>query len=1025
MENHEIDINKEAELLEKEIDLSENDNNGISREEINSYLKKHSILSEEEKEIEKQRILEEFRVLGIDFKSSVRDMTPSSQEDMSIDSIKNVIENDFITTKGPLNQLNKTENITKEEPSPLEGMPVPSPETKNPSESIDFITTKGPLSQLNKTENNIKEEPSPLEGMPVPSPEAEKPSEESIDFITTKGPLNQLNKTENITKEEPSPLEGMPVPPAPLIPLPRENWEEKDEMFDRPSLPSIDNLSEEELNNITKEALKTVFEEQSSPSENQIKETVINTSPEKQTAEEIILSVENNPSEKQEKIEDLRKSELLFEEKPDQENEENLYRAIKEYKKFMEVGEQAMKEITEQVEDVIKVEAELIENPNQKTETNENNGEPEIIDVKPIPLPEKKSINTSRSPEQEKKKKVIRNHIRSKKVEIEEKAENLGKNKKGLFKKLIGIAKNKKAQIVIGAAILGLSIVVPPVGGAAFLTGGAISGFLPVELGISTKVLGGAAGGFLLRKIIEKKNGVESPQKPEPESKPEPEPENKPEPEKTSLDNSKEIKRLPKQEIDPKKKKEGIAKNIKSIQENIDKQPVSVQKMFTEMKDKFESVVNIDGKDFMFANISKGKVIALVKEKDSEQWKTRFFRYSESDHQWKALPGERPTGAYLKGEEEKILHHYSQSAKIDKDVYEEIERLSQKDNYDFEDYIPKGSDVKNGKEGQFEEELEFKEDYLELKDSQWQESQKSYQNIFKAYKSLVIDNSTSWTSNYKMIDFISKNIAEFGDLKKSIDLARKEKEYIDYLKNPNSNNSINKFQALKQSSNPKLKEMAEIYEKTIGTFFENAFKSTNLPENMTPDFKKKPTNSYNKGNVKIEEYTVKNDSGDELVFAMAEDEQGRVYIDDIYDPRIGVTDYGTHKKICQMGHLVFKPEDYTTQTFGIPEKYKKPVLDKEGKSTEYTDINTFWENIPLIAEYKKVVSSRKMFENLSEKDRNVMIKKIRDNDQAIRDEINKNPKGGARLSSLKRSFKHLTKIDWSDSFNVESLNNKE
>jgi|GEM_PF-1382834 len=1009
MENHEIDINKEAELLEKEIDLPENDNNGISRKEINSYLKRHSILSEEEKETEKQRILEEFRILGIDFKPSVRDMTPSSQENMSIDSLKTFIENDFVTTEGPLSQLNKTENITKEEPSPLEGMPVPSPETKNPSEDIDFITTEGPLSQLNKTENITKEEPSPLEGMPVPSP-------------------------------------------APLIPLPGENWEEKDEMFDRPSLPSIDNLSEEELNNITKEALKTVFEEQSPSSEKQIKETVI-TPPEKQTTEEIILSVENNPSEKQEKIEDLRNSELLFEEKPNQENEENLYRAIKEYKKFMEVGEQAMKEITEQVEDVIKVEAELIENPNPKTETNENNGEPEIIDVKPIPLPEKKSINTSRSPEQEKKKKVIRNHIRSKKVEIEEKAENLGKNKKGLFKKLIGIAKNKKAQIVIGAAILGLSIVVPPVGGAAFLTGGAISGFLPVELGISTKVLGGAAGGFLLRKIIEKKNGVESPQKPEPESKPEPEPENKPEPEskpepepenkpepeskpepepenkpepeKISLDNSKEIKRLPKQEIDPKKKKEGIAKNIKSIQENIDKQPVSVQKMFTEMKDKFESVVNIDGKDFMFANISKGKVIALVKEKDSEQWKTRFFRYSESDHQWKALPGERPTGAYLKGEEEKILHHYSQSAKIDKDVYEEIERLSQKDNYDFEDYIPKGSDVKNGKEGQFEEELEFKEDYLELKDSQWQESQKSYQNIFKAYKSLVIDNSTSWTSNYKMIDFISKNIAEFGDLKKSIDLARKEKEYIDYLKNPNSNNSINKFQALKQSSNPKLKEMAEIYEKTIGTFFENAFKSTNLPENMTPDFKKKPTNSYNKGNVKIEEYTVKNDSGDELVFAMAEDEQGRVYIDDIYDPRIGVTDYGTHKKICQMGHLVFKPEDYTTQTFGIPEKYKKPVLDKEGKSTEYTDINTFWENIPLIAEYKKVVSSRKMFENLSEKDRNVMIKKIRDNDQAIRDEINKNPKGGARLSSLKRSFKHLTKTDWSDSFNIESLNNKQ
>ena len=148
MENHEIDINKEAELLEKEIDLPENDNNGISRKEINSYLKRHSILSEEEKETEKQRILEEFRILGIDFKPSVRDMTPSSQENMSIDSLKTFIENDFVTTEGPLSQLNKTENITKEEPSPLEGMPVPSPETNNPSADIDFITTDGPLTQL-------------------------------------------------------------------------------------------------------------------------------------------------------------------------------------------------------------------------------------------------------------------------------------------------------------------------------------------------------------------------------------------------------------------------------------------------------------------------------------------------------------------------------------------------------------------------------------------------------------------------------------------------------------------------------------------------------------------------------------------------------------------------------------------------------------------------------------------------------------------------------------------------------------
>ncbi|MDD4409133.1 MAG: hypothetical protein PHW52_00590 [Candidatus Pacebacteria bacterium] len=654
------------------------------------------------------------------------------------------------------------------------------------------------------------------------------------------------------------------------------------------------------------------------------------------------------------------------------------------------------------------------------------NIEPKIIEEEKAEEPEE-TVETKRTYLNigyEKKKDSITFFIGLKKKEIEEKKESLGKNKKELFNKLINIAKDKRTQAIIGAALIGLSVAIPPVGGAALLTGGAISGFLPVELGMATKVIGGAAGGFLIRKMIEKANkdkensekkssdetkdikkdgkGSEEESVPAPENKkietiPEQKKDDKkktPEtiitenkknekaPEKTMkteekgseeegipVPENKKIETIPEQKKDDKEKeivtpKEVIEnnvnlrinKNLENIKENIDKQPISVQKMFPEMKDKFESSITVDGKEFMFANISKNKVMALVKDSEnSGKWKTRFFRYSESDHQWKVLPGKKPSGIDSKGEESNELHHYVQSAKIDKNIYKEIEKLSKKNNYDFEKYIPKEKDLKNSG-GQFEDELEFKENHLELKNPVWKEFQKNLQGSFRAYNSLIIDNSAKWTDNYNFIENYSSKADDFKKLKEAIDIARNEKEYIESLKKPDTGN-INKFQALEQSNNPKLKKIPELYEEAIGKLFERTF-SFSLPEGMTPDFSKKPVDSYSKGNILIEEYAVKNEAGDNLVFAMAKDGQGRVYIDDIYDPRVGTNDYGGHDKICQMGHLVFKPEDYTTQTFGIPKKYKKPILDKDGKRTAYTDINDFWGNIPIIKQYKEELEKR-------------------------------------------------------------------
>jgi len=81
---------------------------------------------------------------------------------------------------------------------------------------------------------------------------------------------------------------------------------------------------------------------------------------------------------------------------------------------------------------------------------------------------------------------------------VEYQKESLPKNKKELFEKIVAAAKDKKVQAVIGAMLLGISITIPEVGGAAWLTHGLVEGFLPAELGMPLKYFGVATGGYLM-----------------------------------------------------------------------------------------------------------------------------------------------------------------------------------------------------------------------------------------------------------------------------------------------------------------------------------------------------------------------------------------------------------------------------------------------------------------------------------------------------------------------------------------------
>ena len=97
--------------------------------------------------------------------------------------------------------------------------------------------------------------------------------------------------------------------------------------------------------------------------------------------------------------------------------------------------------------------------------------------------------------------------------------------------------------------------------------------------------------------------------------------------------------------------------------------------------------------------------------------------------------------------------------------------------------------------------------------------------------------------------------------------------------------------------------------------------------NFIPDFNKRPMAKYiktdGKDEIKVEVFINTSLEGDILCWEMATDNKGRTYIDNIYDPTVGIDSYGTPKKKTNMGMLIYKPEDYYGQAYAVPEKYTK------------------------------------------------------------------------------------------------------
>ena len=397
-----------------------------------------------------------------------------------------------------------------------------------------------------------------------------------------------------------------------------------------------------------------------------------------------------------------------------------------------------------------------------------------------------------------------------------------------------------------------------------------------------------------------------------------------------------------------------LEKIKQEIENNLKIQPMSIQENWKDIKNILYKTQTIHNNNFIFTKINGEFVLSLVQDKNNpKKWKSRIFRFSGSDNQWKFLPGYREDGHhFMKGDESNPNHHYVQSAKLDSELILAIQSLESdtKENF-LENNLP----VKNGK---YNEELkEFKEEYVEFKNESWKYNQDINKFIFNFYNK---------ANNEKLKINSIKNVIELFIKTPKEKFPWLNTSQIENIKSE-SQNLLNIFSELeKENKNMSFEDLkkdkskndiTKKYNKSVGTIIKILFQKP-LPIDMTPKFNKSEIiKKYEKKcygeKIKIEEYKVKNKNGDELIFAMAKDFKNRVYIDNIYDPNVGMNDYGIQSKIANMGYLVYKPEDYEFQCASILPEYK------EKADYPYIDISKLWmENVPVIKDYIEELKKR-------------------------------------------------------------------
>ena len=407
-------------------------------------------------------------------------------------------------------------------------------------------------------------------------------------------------------------------------------------------------------------------------------------------------------------------------------------------------------------------------------------------------------------------------------------------------------------------------------------------------------------------------------------------------------------------EVIPKKNKieEKIEKNIKK---QFDKQPETTKDILNNHQELFVTTKEIDNKIWFFTANYGDNVMALVNsDEEPEIFHPRFFRVSGSDHQFKAYPGYRSDGhSATKGDEDDKNHHYVQSAKLDSRVILALQELPKENDYKkrklISDFMPVMADLDKNIVGKNLEDFKFSEEQISFKNEGWQKI-KDYQKYFLNVYGYLNHHVGKMNAKKFYTSLESVNVFFKFDIKKL-------SETMEAIPNKDDNWTMADIMSNKDplviNFKNEISQVAQNFTEAI--FTHEPFYNYMEKVDFIPDFNQEPVKRYIKtddiNKIKIEVFENKSPEGDTLCWEMATDNKGRTYVDNIYDPTVGIDNYGTPKKKTNMGMLIYKPEDYDTQVAFVPKKYTKELDD-------YVDISRLIELSKPVRMYKESLTSR-------------------------------------------------------------------
>ncbi|MEI6690968.1 MAG: hypothetical protein WCL07_04470 [bacterium] len=393
---------------------------------------------------------------------------------------------------------------------------------------------------------------------------------------------------------------------------------------------------------------------------------------------------------------------------------------------------------------------------------------------------------------------------------------------------------------------------------------------------------------------------------------------------------------------------------LESVESHLFIQPQSIQDMFVQAKPIMKYAAAIGEQTWIFSHKNNAEILGWVSDpKTPNRFRTRVFRFSDSDNQWKSLPGLRANGDYMKGDENSSYQHYVQDAKLSKEMYMVINALPFSVGIktpDYTKFLP-GPGESNNK---YKAEFEFRNEQVDFADPNWQIYAKWLRQMYDYYRAVIQSpkqNFNNVDSNWPVKDYpnINRVIHNIQRNPRNDEVFQTHKGIFDLATLSTEVGATS--QALIKAYN------ADVSKRILAGFRQSG------PRSITPDFNKIPINRYIKkgkitnpwwhGNtdINIEEYQVESDRGDQLIYAMARDSRGRSYIDNIYSPHAKQSSYGTLTQVVNMGFLVYKPDDYKDNiNIGFPEGYAV------AQAGQYLDISKLWAEIPVIKKYREIKS---------------------------------------------------------------------